>query len=106
MTGTQRRNVVPSAGADDCAAELGCEVARPTRFASGTIEMAPFREDAHLIEDDIAEIAHDLKSPLGAIALDATILVERFRAASQSAGLRSITRIQQNVAFLDRLVLD
>jgi two-component system, OmpR family, phosphate regulon sensor histidine kinase PhoR len=79
---------------------------RPQRFANGTQELKPLRESARLVEDDIAEIAHDLKSPLGAIALDATLLVERLLNAEKAAGLRSLTRIQQNVAFLDRLVLD
>jgi signal transduction histidine kinase len=87
--------------------ELGSDPARPPRFANGTRELPPIRESGlRLIEDDIAEIAHDLKSPLGAIALDATLLIERLMRSEQTAGLRSITRIQQNVEFLDRLVLD
>jgi signal transduction histidine kinase len=58
------------------------------------------------IEHEIEEIAHDLKSPLGAIALEATLLDDRLVHADRVGGLRSVIRIQQNVAFLDRLVLD
>jgi signal transduction histidine kinase len=105
MTRTQGWNAVGNS--NECARELGSEPTRPKRFASGTREMTRVRESGlRLIEDDIAEIAHDLKSPLGAIALDATLLVDRLVRSEQTAGLRSITRIQQNVAFLDRLVLD
>ena len=84
------------------------EPSRPQQFANGTRELKPLRDQpsVSLIEDDIAEIAHDLKSPLGAIALDATLLADRLVNAEKAAGLRSLARIQQNVAYLDRLVLD
>jgi signal transduction histidine kinase len=93
---------------DGAAAREFVEPRRPQRFPAGTHEMVPIRDldTQRLVEDDVAEIAHDLKSPLGAIALEATLLDDRIVHSDRINGLRSVMRIQQNVAFLDRLVQD
>lgn len=59
-----------------------------------------------MVEDEVAEIAHDLRSPLGAIALEATLLDEQLDVGNIVDPGGAVTRIQRNVAFLDRLVLD
>jgi len=63
-------------------------------------------EQAPLIERDVAAIVHDLKSPLSAIALEATLLHEKLARNDRVTAGRSVERITRNVAFLDRLVLD
>ena len=74
-------------------------------FARGTQELEPIREDT-LIEDEIAQIVHDLKSPLSAIVLESALLDEKLLRGDNSGSHRSLARINHNVAFLDRLVLD
>jgi K+-sensing histidine kinase KdpD len=59
-----------------------------------------------VLQRDIAAIAHDLKSPLSAIALEATLLGEKLDRNERCSGRRCVERITRNVAFLDRLVLD
>ena len=59
-----------------------------------------------LVEDDVAEIVHDLRNPLGAIALEMMLLDERLVGGDREAASRSVRRIQHNVDYLDRLVSD
>ena len=59
-----------------------------------------------VLQRDIAAIVHDLKSPLSAIALEATLLGEKLERNERFSGRRCVERITRNVAFLDRLVLD
>jgi signal transduction histidine kinase len=63
-------------------------------------------EQERLLEEDVAEIVHDLKSPLSAITLEAVLLEDKLLRGDRASGLSSISRINHNVAFLDRLVLD
>jgi signal transduction histidine kinase len=49
-------------------------------------------------EEDLAEIVHDLKSPLTTIALEAHLL------GARTVQLDQIDRIERNVAYMDRLV--
>jgi signal transduction histidine kinase len=76
------------------------------RLARGTQELTPIREEPRLIEDDVAEIVHDLKSPLTAITLEAILLEDKLQRGERQDGLHSVARIHHNIAFLDRLVLD
>lgn len=55
-------------------------------------------ERASLREEDMAEIVHDLKSPLSTIALEAHLLGDRLASPHQ------VDRIERNVAYMDRLV--
>src|SRR5690349_13313330 len=81
------------------AASAPAPASRPARFPSGTQEVAPLGDHAQ-IEDEVAQIAHDLKSPLSAIALEATLLDDRLLYDDRVASVRSVIRIQQNVAYL------
>lgn len=85
------------------------------RFPRGTQELElpvsaraePVHEEQErLLEEDVAEIVHDLKSPLSAITLEAVLLEDKLLRGDRASGLSSISRINHNVAFLDRLVLD
>jgi two-component system sensor histidine kinase BaeS len=81
-----------------------------TRFARGTQELRRMdvqqEQRERMIEDDVAEIVHDLKSPLSAISLEAVLLGEKLTRGDRATSLHSIARINSNVAYLDRLVLD
>jgi signal transduction histidine kinase/CheY-like chemotaxis protein len=70
-------------------------------FASGStiIVVRPtVCERVTLREEDMAEIVHDLKSPLSTIALEAHLLGDRLASPNQ------VGRIERNVAYMDRLV--
>lgn len=108
----RRRQVVDEQPAS-VSVDADCRV---SRFARGTQELElhrdepksqpPSRTSERLIEDDVAEIVHDLKSPLSAITLEAILLEDKLVRGERVGGLHSIARINHNVAFLDRLVLD
>jgi len=53
-------------------------------------------------QDDVAEIVHDLKAPLSAIALEAHLLAERLGAVR--IPVSQIERIERNVTYMDHLV--
>ncbi|HEY5928205.1 MAG TPA: HAMP domain-containing sensor histidine kinase [Kofleriaceae bacterium] len=63
-------------------------------------------DSERLLETEVAEIVHDLKNPLSAITLEAVLLEDKLARGDRTSGSRSIARINHNVAFLDRLVLD
>jgi signal transduction histidine kinase len=94
--------------------ERECEVSTttperaPCRFARGTQELVRMTVDERerLIEDDVAEIVHDLKSPLSAITLEAVLLEDKIARGERISSIQAIARINHNVAYLDRLVLD
>lgn len=52
-------------------------------------------------ELDVAEIVHDLKTPLSVIALEAQLAAERWR--SDETPLFQLDRIERNVAYMDHL---
>lgn len=83
-------------------------VAVPARFAAGTreIEKLP-REDGRGIRDDqLAQIVHDLKSPLSTISLEASLLEDRVAGGEHGETGAIVARIQHNVRYLDRLIHD
>jgi len=53
-------------------------------------------------ELDVAEIVHDLKTPLSVIALEAQLAADRWR--SDDAPTLQLDRIERNVAYMDHLV--
>lgn len=57
-------------------------------------------------EEDVAQIVHDLKSPLATIALEADLLDYRLDAGDHYDARNVVARITQNVAYLDRMVQD
>lgn len=72
------------------------------------MEAAASRDIAYdyLLEDAVAEIVHDLKSPLSAISLETMLVEDRLARGDRSGSERSLARIANNVSFLDRIVLD
>jgi signal transduction histidine kinase len=92
--------------------DLTVDGAEP-RLAAGTGEMAKL-EDAHhdcpnchgLRDEHVAQIVHDLKSPLATIALEADLLDCKIDAGDPTYVHKVIARITHNVGFLDRMVQD
>lgn len=66
------------------------------------MEAVPVR----LLEHDVAEIVHDLKSPLFAITMETVLLDDKLMRGDHRGGRRSLDRINSNVLYLDRLVHD
>ena len=67
----------------------------------------PARHDnAGLREEDVAQIVHDLKSPLTTIALEAELLEHKLATGDHSDVRHSMTRITRNAWFLERMVQD
>lgn len=82
---------------------------RTPRLARGTQELERLgagEAPEPSIEECLAEIVHDLKSPLSAIGLEASLLGEYLLRDEQVCGLRSLERIHHNVEYLDRLILN
>ncbi len=91
-------------------------------LAMGTQEIEPV--DAELIEtsacvltsdeggvaavriEDVAAITHDLRSPLSTIALEVAVIQESLPERSSSEVRRSLTRIERNIEFIDRMIHD
>ncbi len=67
---------------------------------------SPTTEPVRLLEHDVAEIVHDLKSPLYAITMETVLLDDKLSRGDRSGGRRSLDRINSNVLYLDRLVHD
>ena len=67
----------------------------------------PARHDnAGLREEDVAQIVHDLKSPLTTIALEAELLEHKLATGDHTDVHHSMTRITRNAYFLERMVQD
>lgn len=60
--------------------------------------------EAGLREDNMAQIVHDLKSPLSTIVLEACLLDDKLACAQSSDVRGAVARITHNVEFLDRMV--
>lgn len=71
-----------------------------------SVTSLPTAEPVRLLEHDVAEIVHDLKSPLYAITLETVLLDDKLMRGDQRGGRRSLDRINSNVLYLDRLVHD
>jgi PAS domain S-box-containing protein len=59
-----------------------------------------------LRDEDIAEIVHDLKSPLSTISLESELLEDRIEELDPATRSAAANRIALNVRFLDRLIHD
>ncbi len=57
-------------------------------------------------DDELAQLAHDLKNPLATIALEVEVVNAQLAAGRQLDATSSIERIRRNVSFLDRLIYD
>jgi len=74
-------------------------------FAMGSGESRPPRLDEHgLREDEVAQIAHDLRDPLAMIALEAYVLDRKLASGDDSDARSATARIMRNVELLDRIV--
>jgi len=71
------------------------------RFPLGTTETTAVDPRT----DEVAELVHDLKSPLATIALE-TYLLEQKLAPGDEVARAAVARIASNVEFLDRMVQD
>jgi signal transduction histidine kinase len=72
----------------------------------GLVPRAQRSEDPGLREEDVAQIVHDLKSPLTTIALEAELLEHKLATGDHSDVKHSMTRITRNAWFLERMVQD
>jgi PAS domain S-box-containing protein len=63
-------------------------------------------DNAGLREEDVAQIVHDLKSPLTTIALEAELLEHKLASGDHGDVRLSMTRIARNAYFLERMVQD
>jgi signal transduction histidine kinase len=61
---------------------------------------------ARAIDDDIAAVAHDVKTPLSIIMLESNVLEERLGRALTSQVRHGLERILLNAAYVDRLLSD
>ncbi|HUS29751.1 MAG TPA: HAMP domain-containing sensor histidine kinase [Kofleriaceae bacterium] len=82
-----------------------------THFALGTVEMDKLTTEdldlssAGMRESEVVQIVHDLKNPLATVSLEMCLLQEKL-ANSPADVVRAITRVMQNVVYLDRMVQD
>lgn len=95
---------------DDGEEELGFDEQKTPILADGTRDdlaekVAIAARDAAL-DDDVASLAHDLKNPLTIIMLETSQIEQRLGPRAVQAVLRGLERINQNAAFIDRLVSD
>ncbi len=58
------------------------------------------------IDDDIASVAHDVKTPLSIIMLETTVIEERLGRALTPQLRHGLERILLNAAYIDRLISD
>jgi len=80
---------------------------KPVVSAKGTREQLPLeapRNDD--VNERIALIAHDLKTPLSIIMLEAQLLGEKLPLEQLPAVQHSLERISLNAAYIDRLIAD
>jgi len=92
--------------------------APPVHLAKGTHEdvREAAREAAHkatragrgcrAIDDDIAAVAHDVKTPLSIIMLETNVLEERLASVLTTPVHHGLERILLNAAYIDRLISD
>lgn len=78
----------------------------PAVSAKGTRNDVTPRLPSESLGERITLIAHDLKTPLSIIMLETQLLEERLSAVQSAAIQRSLERIGQNAAYIDRLIAD
>lgn len=67
-------------------------------------EAAARAQATPVIDDDIASIVHDIRTPLSIILLEADLIESRLGPRVSPAVARGLERIVQNAAYIDRLV--
>lgn len=90
--------------------EVALDDAQPTVAAKGTrdvtVRLPRLGSETEDINERITLIAHDLKTPLSIILLETEMLGVRLSAVQSAAIQKSLDRIAQNAAYIDRLVAD
>ena len=81
--------------------ELPVVTAKGTRDITNRVPQPPREPD-----ERVTMIAHDLKTPLAIIMLEAQLLADKLPPELYPAVRHSIDRITQNVAYIDRLIAD
>lgn len=97
----RRRPIDPRRDPDDPPA---VHLAKGTR--RDVSEAAAKATAAHGIDDDIACVAHDVKTPLSIIMLEANVMEERLGRALTPQLRHGLERIMLNAAYIDRLISD
>ncbi|MBA3394944.1 MAG: hypothetical protein H0T89_20020 [Deltaproteobacteria bacterium] len=86
------------------------EMAETGRYTSVPGDDEPARLDdsgARSVRvEDVAEIAHDLRSPLSTIALEVSTIQESLTGEGNIEVRSSLTRVERNIAALDHMVHD
>lgn len=78
-----------------------------TRFARGTLQTEKLADrDLDTDDDVLTEIVHDLKNPLSTISLEMCLLADKLGDSVPLDMRTAITRVQENVVYLGRLVQD
>ncbi len=75
-------------------------------IAKGTRDVTEQARRTRAIDDDIASVAHDVKTPLSIIMLEASVLEQRLGRALTPQMRLGLERILTNAAYIDRLVSD
>jgi signal transduction histidine kinase len=77
-------------------------------FARGTLSdiWTGLRDASPVRLGDLDSLAHDLRNPLAAISLEATLVGERLGQSDHESMRRGLRRIQRNAEFLTRMVED
>jgi len=83
---------------------------QPVVAAKGTRDITDriprLGSESEEINERITLVAHDLKTPLSIILLETELLHQRLSAVQSAAIQKSLDRITQNAAYIDRLVAD
>jgi signal transduction histidine kinase len=80
---------------------------RPLRFARGTQRLRRLDcEGRDPIDEEIAQMVHDIRNPLSTMALESRVLQERITAVPPSEMQRALARFEQNLMFVDRMLQD
>lgn len=78
----------------------------PPHLAKGTRDVTEQARRTRAIDDDIASVAHDVKTPLSIIMLEANVLEQRLGRALTPQMRHGLERILTNAAYIDRMVSD
>jgi signal transduction histidine kinase len=91
-----------------CGREIPVDVFVGSHGEHATMVIArPLEGGGHTVpEEDIAEIVHDLKTPLATIALEADVLANQLELGARVDAQAAALRIVRNATFLDRMVQD
>jgi signal transduction histidine kinase len=79
------------------------------RFAEGSgrhCAPACLDEERARLDEDVAELVHDLKNPLSTIALEVDLIDTRLDSEGRCDLTQALGRIRRNVSFIDGLIIE